>query len=244
VNEFSLGYQAMRRRRRPLLIPPGGPVVFPDPESADDDGLLAVGGDLGAARLLAAYEQGIFPWYDEGLPPLWWSPDPRAVLEPERLHVSRSMSRLLRQARLELSFDRAFGRVMRECGSRRAGGTWILPEMIDAYTELHRQGHAHSLEVWQGEVLVGGLYGVRRGGLFAAESMFHRVPNASKLALIASVRSLFAAGITLFDVQFATPHLASLGAVELPRREYLRRLRAAVVIQADLTELQSGIIML
>ncbi len=213
----------MRRRRPPLYIPPGGPLYFPNPELADDDGLVAMGGDLTPARLLLAYDSGIFPWYDEGLPPLWWSPDPRAVIEPDRVHVSRSMGRLLRQARFETSWDRAFEAVMRGCGEREEG-TWILPEMIEAYLKLYELGHAHSIEVWQDGALVGGLYGVHRGGLFAAESMFHRASNASKVALITLVRELGARGIELFDVQFLTSHLASLGAREIPRRDYLERL--------------------
>jgi leucyl/phenylalanyl-tRNA---protein transferase len=210
-----------------MLIAPGGPVVFPDPESADDEGLLAVGGDLSLSRLLAAYDHGIFPWYDEGLPPLWWSPDPRAVIDPQALHISKSLRRVLRQRRFDISYDRAFPRVMRECGAQREGGTWILPEMLEAYTALHRAGHAHSFEVWAGTELVGGLYGVHRGGLFAAESMFHRVTGASKIALVVSVRNLFRAGVSLYDVQFQTPHLASLGAYELSRTEYLARLQSA-----------------
>lgn len=200
--------------------------MFPDAARADSEGLLAVGGDLRPERLLLAYDRGIFPWYSEGLPPMWWSPDPRALFEPERLHVSRSMLRELKKQRFLVSFDRAFGRVLRECGREREGGTWLLPEMVDAYEGLHALGHAHSVEVWAGDALVGGLYGVRRGGLFAAESMFHRATNASKVAVIAAVRSLFAAGIELFDVQFLTPHLESLGAFEVSRAEYLARLHS------------------
>ena len=228
----------MRRRRRPLLIPPGGPIVFPDPERADDEGLLAVGGDLSVPRLLAAYDLGIFPWYDEGLPPLWWSPDPRAVMDPEHLGVSRSMRRVLRQGRLRVSFDRAFARVMEECGRERQGGTWILPEMLDAYIALYAAGHAHSFEVWQGDTLVGGLYGVHRAGLFAAESMFHRVDNASKIALITSMLSLFRTSVTLYDVQFVTAHLATLGAYEVRRSDYLARLARARQREVDLSELE------
>jgi leucyl/phenylalanyl-tRNA--protein transferase len=217
----------MRRRgRRPVLLLPGGPLGFPNPNDADDEGLLAVGGDLSAPRLLHAYEQGIFPWYDEGVPPLWWSPNPRAVIEPERLHVSRSLRRLLSHQRFVVTFDQDFELTMRECGKREAG-TWILPEMIEAYVELHRLGHAHSFEVWEAGELVGGLYGVARGGLFAAESMFHRQTDASKVALVHAARSLFAAGIELFDVQLLTNHLASMGAIEIPRRIYLERARVA-----------------
>jgi leucyl/phenylalanyl-tRNA---protein transferase len=227
----------MRRRgRRPVLVLPGGPIGFPDPEQADDEGLLAIGGDLSTERLLHAYECGIFPWYDEGVPPLWWSPNPRAILEPANLHVSRSLRRTLRQGVFEVTFDRDFERVMRDCGVREAG-TWILPEMIDAYVELHRRGHAHSFEVWQDGELAGGLYGVNRGALFAAESMFHRRTDASKVALVYAVQSLFAAGIRLFDVQLLTSHLASMGAVEISRTAYLSRVRAACPAQADLTGL-------
>jgi leucyl/phenylalanyl-tRNA--protein transferase len=209
------------------VIAPGGPLVFPDPRRADSEGLLAVGGDLTPERLLVAYERGIFPWYSEGLPPLWWSPDPRAVIDSASLHVSKRLARELRQGKFSLSFDRAFESVMRECGNEREGGTWILEEMVVAYTHLHELGHAHSFEVWRGERLVGGLYGVQRGGLFAAESMFHRETSASKVALVAAVRTLFLAGISLFDVQFLTPHLESLGAYTVPRAEYLARLSLA-----------------
>jgi leucyl/phenylalanyl-tRNA--protein transferase len=227
----------MRRHRGVLLIPPRGPLAFPDSRSADAGGLLAVGGDLSPERLLLAYEQGVFPWYDAGYPPFWWSPDPRAVLDPETLHVSRSLAQLLRRGAFELSWNRDFGRVMAECGCQRPGGTWIFAEMLEAYTRLHQLGHAHSLEVWVHGELVGGLYGVQRGGLFAAESMFHRRPNASKIALVAAVRSAFDAGIRLFDVQFLTPHLGSLGAREISRDEYLGRLGAVRGLSVDLSRL-------
>jgi leucyl/phenylalanyl-tRNA--protein transferase len=222
------------RTRSPTLLIPGGPIVFPDPEDVDDEGLLAVGGDLSPARLLAAYEQGIFPWYDEGVPPLWWSPNPRMVLEPGSVHVSRSLRRVLAHGVFEVTWNRAFERVMRECGEGR-GGTWILPEMVDAYVELHRLGHAHSIEVWQKGELAGGLYGVQRGALFAAESMFHRRTDASKVALVHAATSVFDAGITVFDVQLWTPHLESMGAVEIPRTEYLKRVRHASAVRVDLT---------
>jgi len=217
----------MARRPRPVLIAPGGPLVFPDPEESDAEGLVAIGGDLSPARLLVAYEHGIFPWYSEGLPPMWWSPDPRAVVEPSTLHVSRSLTRELKQGRFQVTFDRAFADVMQECGREREGGTWILPEMLDAYVHLHDLGHARSVEVWRDGRLVGGLYGVQRGALFAAESMFHRATNASKIALVAAVKSLFAAGIELFDVQFTTPHLASMGIHDIARGAYLARVAAA-----------------
>lgn len=211
-----------------MFLMPGGPLAFPDPNLADDEGLLAIGGDLSVERLLFAYEHGIFPWYDEGLPPMWWSPDPRAVMDVSHLHVSRSLNRVLRSARFEVSFDRAFRAVMLECGRERESGTWILPEMVEAYTALHELGHAHSVEVWRNQQLVGGLYGVQRGRLFAAESMFHRERDASKVALVTAVQQFFSTGTTLFDVQFLTPHLASLGAYELPRRRYLELCTLAV----------------
>ncbi len=218
----------MRSRRKPLFLPPGAPLTFPDPATSDDEGLLAIGGDLTPERLLFAYERGVFPWYDEGLPPMWWCPNPRAVMDAEHLHVSRSLRRVLRSGRFSVSFDRAFRDVMLECGRERESGTWILPEMVGAYCTLHELGHAHSVEVWHDAVLVGGLYGVQRGALFAAESMFHRLRDASKVALACAIERLFAEGISLFDVQFLTPHLASLGAYEIPRSEYLERAARAV----------------
>jgi len=226
----------MRRRRSPLLIASGGPLYFPNPELSDEEGLVAIGGDLSPPRLLLAYESGIFPWYDRGLPPLWWSPDPRAILDLADLHVSRSMQRVLKRGPFRLTWNRAFRQVMQACGDRDEG-TWILPEMIEAYCELHRLGHAHSIEVWDGSELVGGLYGVQRGALFAAESMFHRATNASKAALIECVKCLFARGIDLFDVQFLTPHLVSLGAREIPRKQYIERVARARFHDVDLTAL-------
>jgi len=205
---------------------------------SDRRGLLALGGSLSPEWLLTAYDRGIFPWYDDGMPPLWWSPDPRAVMDSSRLHVSRSMRRLMRSGRFQVTFNRAFSSVMQACGDEREEGTWILPEMLEAYVRLHELGHAHSFEVWDGERLVGGLYGVQRGGLFAAESMFHRETNASKIALIASVWTLFSAGTLLYDVQFLTSHLASLGAYEIPRREYLDRLAAALREPVELRDTQ------
>jgi leucyl/phenylalanyl-tRNA---protein transferase len=213
----------MRGNRRLTFLGPGSPLSFPDPNESDDEGLLAVGGDLSPARLLFAYESGVFPWYSAGVPPLWWSPNPRALMDRERLHVSRSLARVLRRGTFEVTFDAAFGEVIRACASNREGGTWILPEMMLAYTQLHELGHAHSFEVWQGGQLAGGLYGVRRGALFAAESMFHVVTNASKVALAVSIDTLFRAGVRVFDVQFVTEHLLSLGAYEVERSEYLAR---------------------
>jgi leucyl/phenylalanyl-tRNA--protein transferase len=227
----------MGARPGPVFFAAGRAAAFPDPRDADDDGLVAIGGDLRPETLLVAYETGIFPWYGPDLPPLWWSPDPRAVLDANRLHVSRSMRRVLRRRGFELSWNRAFGAVMRACAERRATGTWIVPEMEQAYGRLHALGHAHSLEVWFGSELAGGLYGVQRGALFAAESMFHVRTNASKIALIASVQTLFAAGIELFDVQFLTSHLELLGAFEISRDEYLARLERARCKTVDLRAL-------
>jgi leucyl/phenylalanyl-tRNA--protein transferase len=227
----------MSDRSEPRFLFPGDPPVFPDPETAGPDGLLAIGGDLGPERLAAAYRGGIFPWFDVDLPPMWWSPDPRCVIRPGSLHVPRRLGRTLRQARFELSWNRAFRMVMEACAGLRADGTWIVPAMIDAYLELHRRGQAHSLEVWSDGGLVGGLYGVQVGGLFAAESKFHRRTDMSKVALVAAVHSLFAAGIRLFDVQFRTEHLGRLGAVEIPRADYLRELRAVVDLRVDIGRL-------
>lgn len=218
----------MARSRLPVILDAQRGPLFPDPKLADARGLVAAGGALEPAWLLAAYERGIFPWYDEDMPPLWWSPDPRAIIDPSALRISRSMRRFCRHTTLTLSFNRAFPAVMHACGDEREDGTWILPEMLEAYIQLHLLGHAHSVEVWSNEELVGGLYGVQRGALFAAESMFHRETNASKLALIAAVHTLFAAGVTLFDVQFPTPHLESLGTYTIRRNEYLARVAIAV----------------
>lgn len=217
----------MRGNRRLTFLGPGSPLSFPDPNDSDDEGLLAVGGDLSPARLLFAYESGVFPWYSAGVPPLWWSPNPRALMTRERLHVSRSLRRKLRRGEFTVTFDHAFGQVIQACASNRDGGTWILPEMMLAYTQLHQLGHAHSFEVWQDGQLAGGLYGVRRGALFAAESMFHVVTDASKVALAVSLDTLFRAGIQVFDVQFVTEHLASLGAYEVSRNDYLSQVAQA-----------------
>lgn len=233
----------MRGNRRLTFLGPGSPLSFPDPNESDDEGLLAVGGDLSPARLLFAYESGVFPWYSQGVPPLWWSPNPRALMDRERLHVSRSLRRVLRSGAFEVTFDRAFSQVIAACASNREGGTWILPEMMLAYTQLHELGHAHSFEVWHEGELAGGLYGVRRGALFAAESMFHVVTNASKVALAVSLDTLCRAGTQLFDVQFVTEHLLSLGAYEVERSEYLSKLsRAAqhVVEPAAINEALTG----
>lgn len=221
----------------PVPLPPGGPPVFPDPRRFDEEGLVAFGGGLEPLRVLTAYRHGIFPWYEEGLPPLWWSPDPRCVLRREALHVSRSLQRTVRRGGFELSFDRAFREVVAACGEERGEGTWILPEMRAAYGALHDLGAAHSFEVWCDGELVGGIYGVQVGGLFAAESKFHRRTDMSKVALAAAVHSLDRAGIRLFDVQFRTDHLGRMGAEEIGRDDYLRELERAVSVDVDLTGL-------
>jgi len=204
------------------------PRLFLDPERADADGLVGVGGDLRPARLLEAYRRGIFPWFDDESPILWWSPDPRAIFEMDGLHVSRRLARTVRSGRFTVTVDHAFAEVMRGCAHRPGQGVWITADMINAYTRLHELGHAHSVEVWQRGELAGGVYGVALGGLFAGESMFSRVRDASKVALVHLMDRLRPRGYRLFDVQYLNAHTASLGAVEVPRREYLRRLRLAV----------------
>lgn len=203
-------------------------LCFPDIELAEADGLLAIGGDLSPPRLLLAYSHGIFPWYLSGDPVLWWSPDPRAVFLPGQTPVHRRLIRTMRDDYWRISFDRCCGRVIRCCGEGRGGGgTWITPEMEAAYGELHRLGYVHSVECWYGEELVGGLYGVSLGKIFYGESMFSRRRDASKIVLAVLLRQLFNAGYRLFDCQFPTPHLLSLGAVTLSRRCFTAELRAA-----------------
>lgn len=196
--------------------------------------LVAVTSDLDPARVRDAYRHGIFPWFDAGMPVLWWSPEPRTILPlDERFHVPRRLARTLRTTRVDIRVDTAFGAVMRACAERRPDGCWIHAEMIDCYEALHADGHAHSLEVWRGGRLVGGLYGVAFGAGFAAESMFHRERDMSKIALVHLVDRLRARGFELLDVQFTTGHLRQFGTLELPRAEYLRRVRA--VRDADVT---------
>jgi leucyl/phenylalanyl-tRNA---protein transferase len=225
---------AVARAAVPAPLPPCR-FRFPDPRGADEDGLIASGGDLEPATLLAAYRGGIFPWPAEGIDLLWWSPDPRAVLPPDGVHVSRSLRRTLRQARFRVTIDAAFDDVIDACGDRGGEGTWITPALRAAYARLHRLGWAHSVEVWAGGALVGGLYGVASGGLFAAESMFHRVRDASKVALVALGQHARAVGVTLIDVQMPSPHLAAMGAVTLARADYLDALALAVARPVNFT---------
>lgn len=198
--------------------------VFPRPELADDSGLLAVGGDLHPRRVLLAYSQGIFPWYDEGGPILWHSPDPRFVLRLDELHLGRTLRQRLRKQPFELSCDRAFGEVMRACGEApRPGqrGTWITDDMLRSYVELYEAGFAHSVEAWRGDELVGGLYGVSLGSIFFGESMFTRTSDASKIALVTLVTQLRRWGFEWLDSQVYTDHIARFGAAEIPRTSYL-----------------------
>ena len=201
---------------------------FPSPRLADAEGLVAVGGDLSVARLLLAYRSGIFPW--TVAPITWWSPNPRGIFELDRFHVPRSLAKVVRKAAFEITFDRAFRQVMEACAAPARGRrtTWISPEFIDAYTALHEQGHAHSVECWQAGRLVGGVYGVVIGGLFAGESMFHRASDASKVGLFHLAGRLRDRGFALFDIQMLTPATEQLGAIEIPRAKYLQRLAAAV----------------
>jgi leucyl/phenylalanyl-tRNA--protein transferase len=201
---------------------------FLDPRLTDAYGLVGVGGDLSPARLLDAYRHGIFPWYDEETPVLWWSPDPRAVFELDRFHVPRRLRRTVRSGQFTVTVNRDFAGVIRACAVRPGEGTWITAEMIAAYERLHRLGFAHSVEAWRGDVLGGGVYGVAIGGLFAGESMFTRVRDGSKVALVALVAQLRQRRFTLFDTQFVTDHTRRLGATEIPRDEYLERLREAL----------------
>lgn len=199
-------------------------LVFPDPKYAPEEGLLAAGGDLSPQRLLMAYQYGIFPWYNEGEPILWWSPDPRFVLYPKAVKISKSMRRVLRSGAFELRFDTAFEDVLENCASiKREGqdGTWLIPEMQVAYQKLHAYGYAHSVEAWQDGQLVGGLYGVSLGKCFFGESMFAKVSNASKVALIGLAQQLDAHGFELIDCQAETKHLATMGAGFINRAEFL-----------------------
>ena len=205
--------------------------IFPDPSLADEDGLLAVGGDLSPQRLLMAYGRGIFPWYSENAPILWWSPDPRLILEPSRVHVPKRLERILRQGVFRFTLDTAFERVIAGCAQtprRGACGTWIVPEMLAAYCRLHELGFAHSIEVWSGGTLVGGLYGVALGGAFFGESMFYNEPDASKAGFVTLIRALDRAGFILFDCQQTTVHMLRVGGFEVPRDEFLSRLEQAL----------------
>ncbi len=204
--------------------------VFPDPMHEDVDDLLAIGGDLRPRRLISAYQKGIFPWYSEDSPILWWSPDPRLVLEPGRLHVSKRLARTMRQGKFDLTVNMDFSGVITSCARvvrKGVRGTWIVPEMIRAYINLHQLGYAHSVEAWQDGRLVGGIYGVALGRAFFGESMFHLVRDASKVAMVRLVELLREYEFEFMDCQQTTSHLLRFGAREISRREFLQRLRAA-----------------
>lgn len=203
-------------------------LIFPDPELADEDGLLGIEGDLSPQRLLLAYANGIFPWYSKGEPVMWWSPDPRCVLYPERLRVSTSLRQALKKGNYEVRFDTCFADVIRACSTtprKGQGGTWITKEMQEAYIRLHELGFAHSTEVFMDGELAGGLYGVSVGLTYSGESMFHRRPEASKIALSHLVERLKTWGYPLIDCQVTNKHLLSLGAEEMPRAEFLKQVR-------------------
>lgn len=227
----------MRKRLRPRADPafpflgPEERLEFPDPRRARGDEPVCSGGNLSPGLLLSAYSQGLFPWFNEEDPILWWSPDPRFVLEPARLHVGGTMRKLLRKGGYELSLDRDFPAVIAACSAvPRPGqrGTWITDDMVEGYVELHRLGYAHSAEIRREGRLVGGLYGVSLGSIFCGESMFSLEDDASKLAFIPLVWRLQDEGFTLVDSQVYTDHMAGLGAVEIPREDYLARLARAL----------------
>ncbi len=209
----------------------------------EPNGLLAAGGDLSAERLVAGYRHGCFPWYQDGQPLLWWSPDPRTVLLPNNLHISRSLRKVLRSDLFSVTFDRNFTDVIHACSEPRKDedGTWITSEMQAAYFALHAQGHAHSVEVWQQDQLVGGLYGIAIGQLFFGESMFSRTSNASKVGFVTLVSALKAAGFVLIDCQMPTAHLISLGAESIRRSEFSEYLTQHLDINTDMQWLTPAI---
>ena len=208
----------------PFYRLPDDEIVFPNPRYGDKEGLIAMGGDLSPERLLFAYEEGLFPWYSEDDPILWWSPDPRFVLYPDELKVAKSMRPYFNQQKYQVTIDTAFPKVIQGCKEQKRKyqrGTWITDEMEEAYIRLHKLGYAHSVEVWDGTVLVGGLYGVSLGKMFFGESMFTRKTNASKFGFIVLVKKLRTLGFWLIDAQQKTRHLRSLGAKEISRDLFL-----------------------
>ena len=199
-------------------------LLFPSPEQASDEGIVAVGGDLKPERVMLAYRKGIFPWFESDDFLLWWSPDPRMVLFPDQVKISKSMRAVLRKKQFEVTFNKAFDGVVEACAKvKRFGqnGTWITPGLMEVYSTLHTQGHAHSVEVWEEGVLVGGLYGIDLGTVFCGESMFSKANNASKVALISLAKELKKNKYELIDCQVPTQHLASMGAESIPRSEFL-----------------------
>jgi len=222
------------------LLPPSR--YFPPPELAGEEGLLCIGGKLGVDWLLDAYRHGIFPWpvFEGDEVMAWWSPDPRAIFELDLLYISRRLRRTCRSGKFRVTSDRDFCGVIEGCATAqdRRDSTWLTPEMRRAYTRMHEEGYAHSIEVWREGELVGGTYGIALGAFFAAESMFYRATDASKVALVYLVAHLRQRGYTLLDIQQLTDHTAALGAVEISRRKYLRRLRAALTEPVTFGELQ------
>ena len=205
-------------------------IAFPSPQLAEE-GLLAVGGDLSRKRLLLAYRMGIFPWYSKYEPILWWSPDPRLVMYPGELRVSKSLQKTIKKDLFKVTMDQAFEVVINACAHSRTSadeGTWIVEEMVDAYCDLHESGFAHSVEAWQEDRLAGGLYGVSLGRCFFGESMFTHISNASKVAFVALVKHLQALNFDLIDCQVSTPHLLRFGAREIPRARYLNELKKSL----------------
>ena len=214
-----------------MLIGLADNIPFPDVKRATPEGLVAVGGNLSPKRLLSAYRQGIFPWYSENQPILWWSLDPRGIIPLDDFHVGATLIKVLKRKIFEIKINTAFEDVMRACAVRSDGSEsgWITEEMISAYTELHRLGNAHSIESWRNGKLVGGVYGIAIGGLFAAESMFYLESNASKIALTALVERMKEMGFTLFDCQMVTNVTKRMGAIEISREEYLKQLNKALL---------------
>ncbi|WP_371372250.1 leucyl/phenylalanyl-tRNA--protein transferase [Thalassotalea aquiviva] len=207
-------------------------LAFPHPEHAlqEPNGLLAIGGDLSSARLIRAYRQGIFPWYSDHDPILWWSPDPRAIIYCQQIRVNKTLKKFVKKSPYHITINQAFEQVINNCSDApfRNDDTWILPEMLNAYLELHKLGIAHSIEVWEQGHLVGGLYGVAINGAFSGESMFYRKPNASKIALLALCQHLQTINIELIDCQLQNPFLQSMGAIEISRADYLKHLNKLV----------------
>ena len=225
----------------PYLLDNFNKTIFPDVELAltEPDGLLAVGGDLSVERLTSAYQQGIFPWYSEGQPILWWSPDPRMVLEPKDIKISRSLAKKIRKQDVQITFDQNFRDVITACSEARLekgklqDETWILDEMIEAYVKLYEAGYAHSVECWQDGELVGGLYGIAIGKIFFGESMFSRISDASKIAFVSLAQHLEQWGFKLIDCQVYTSHLESLGASMITRKQFLTILKQYAVNDAE-----------
>ncbi|KJU83969.1 leucyl/phenylalanyl-tRNA--protein transferase [Candidatus Magnetobacterium bavaricum] len=210
--------------------------VFPSPELARGDGLLAIGGDLSMDRLLVAYRQGIFPWYGPDSPILWWAPDPRIVLIPQDINISRSLRQTIKKGLFKVTTDRAFRQVITNCSMNRkidGGDTWLTKEMIEAYVKLHEAGFAHSIESWHDGELAGGLYGVVMGGVFFGESMFFKKSNASKVAFATIVQKLIEWGFVLIDCQVATSYLMSFGATHMPRKDFMRMIKSAIRIKTS-----------